>query len=96
MTELEDDAYEFDEKNYCIVGRYHHKSYQLGDKVKVRVAKANLVARQLDYELAEKQEDDCVGGGRIKEAVKLRYNVKSDKSGKKKRVDKKEKKGRRK
>ena len=66
------------------------------DKVKVRVAKANLVARQLDYELAEKQEDDCVGGGRIKEAVKLRYNVKSDKSGKKKRVDKKEKKGRRK
>lgn len=96
MTELEDDAYEFDEKNYCIVGRYHHKSYQLGDKVKVRVAKANLVARQLDYELAEKQEDDCVGGGRIKETVKLRNNVKSDKSGKKKRVDKKEKKGRRK
>lgn len=53
MTELEDDSYEFDEKNYCIVGRYHHKTYQLGDKVMVRVAKANLVARQLDFELAE-------------------------------------------
>ena len=57
MTELEDDAYEFDEKNYCIVGRYHHKSYQLGDKVKVRVAKANLVARQLDPDLADKPKE---------------------------------------
>lgn len=51
ITELEDDYYEFDEKNYCIAGRHHHKTYQLGDKVTVRVAKANLVARQLDYEL---------------------------------------------
>ena len=53
ITELEDDYYEFDEKNYCIVGRHHGKRYQLGDKVKVRVAKANLVARQLDFVLAE-------------------------------------------
>ena len=51
VTELADDQYEFDEKNYCIRGRYHHKQYQLGDHVRVRVAKANLVARQLDYEL---------------------------------------------
>jgi len=51
MTELEDDYYEFDEKNYCIVGRHHHKIYQLGDQVTVKVAKANLVARQLDFVL---------------------------------------------
>lgn len=51
MTELEDDYYEFDEKNYCIVGRHHHKVYQLGDQVTVKVAKANLVARQLDFVL---------------------------------------------
>ena len=51
VTELIDDQYEFDEKNYCIIGRHHHKCYQLGDRVTVRVAKANLVARQLDYEL---------------------------------------------
>lgn len=53
ITELDDDHYEFDEKNYCISGRYHHKVFQLGDKVKIRVAKANLVARQLDYELVD-------------------------------------------
>ena len=51
VTELIDDQYEFDEKNYCIIGRHHYKCYQLGDRVTVRVAKANLVARQLDYEL---------------------------------------------
>lgn len=53
MGELEDDYYEFDEKNYCIVGRHHGKRYQLGDSVKVKVAKANLVARQLDFVLSD-------------------------------------------
>lgn len=52
MTELEGDYYEFDEENYCIVGRHHRKVYQLGDQVLVKVAKANLVARQLDFALA--------------------------------------------
>lgn len=55
ITELEDDYYMFDEKNYCIAGRHHHKIYQLGDKVTVKVAKANLVARQLNYELVGKE-----------------------------------------
>lgn len=53
MTELDDDYYEFDETNYRIIGRHQHKVYQLGDSVRVRVAKANLVARQLDFELAK-------------------------------------------
>lgn len=53
ITELDDDYYEFDEQNYCIVGREHHKCYQLGGEVKVRVAKANLVTRQLDFELVK-------------------------------------------
>ena len=44
---------EFEEENYCIVGRHHRKVYQLGDQVLVKVAKANLVARQLDFALVE-------------------------------------------
>ena len=58
MTELDDDYYEFDEKNYCIVGRHHRKIFQLGDKVTVMVAKANLVARQLDYTLVREEGDE--------------------------------------
>ena len=60
MTELDDDFYEFDEKNYCIVGRHHHKIYQLGDRVTIKVAKANLVARQLDYEVVKGADEEGV------------------------------------
>ncbi|BAX80257.1 ribonuclease R [Labilibaculum antarcticum] len=56
IRELEDDFYEFDEDNYCIVGRNHRKIYQLGDKVDVLVAKANLVAKQLDFVLADSEK----------------------------------------
>ena len=37
--------------NYCIIGRKFKKKYQLGDNVKILVAKANLVKKQLDFEL---------------------------------------------
>lgn len=49
---LDDDYYEFDEKNYCIVGRHTGKRYQLGDELTVKIAKADLVKKQLDFELA--------------------------------------------
>lgn len=66
MTELDDDFYEFDETNYCIAGRHHHKVYQLGDRVTIRVAKANLVARQLDYELVKGEDDKDAKGKEVK------------------------------
>jgi ribonuclease R len=49
---LSDDYYEFDEKNYCIVGRHTGKRYQLGDELTVKIAKTDLVKKQLDFELA--------------------------------------------
>lgn len=58
ITELEGDYYEFDEENYCIVGRHHRKIYQLGDQVLVKVAKANLVARQLDFSLVQNESNN--------------------------------------
>ncbi|MDR1273665.1 MAG: ribonuclease R [Odoribacteraceae bacterium] len=58
MTELEDDYYELDEENYCIVGRHRRKVYQLGDPVAVRVARANLVERQLDFALAGSEKSE--------------------------------------
>jgi ribonuclease R len=48
---LSDDYYEFDEKNYCIVGRHTGKRYQLGDELTVKIAKTDLVKKQLDFEL---------------------------------------------
>lgn len=48
---LLDDYYEFDERNFCLVGRRFHKHYGLGDKVRIRVERANLERRQLDFSL---------------------------------------------
>ena len=51
MRDLDDDYYDFDERNFCLVGRRHHHRYQLGDPIRIRVAKANLEKRQLDFTL---------------------------------------------
>ncbi len=53
MRDLDDDYYEFDEKNYCLIGRRHHHKYQLGDSIRIKVARANIEKRQLDFSLAE-------------------------------------------
>ena len=53
MHDLDDDYYDFDERNYCLVGRRHRNKYQLGDPIRIKVARANLEKRQLDFALAE-------------------------------------------
>ena len=53
IRDLEDDYYEFDEKNYCLRGRRKQHIYQLGDPMRVKVARTNLEKRQLDFVLAE-------------------------------------------
>ncbi len=53
MRDLDDDYYDFDERNYCLVGRRHHNKYQLGDPIRIKVAHANLEKRQLDFALAD-------------------------------------------
>jgi len=52
IRDLDDDYYTFDDKNYCLEGRRYHKKYQLGDEITVKVAKANLDKKQLDFVLA--------------------------------------------
>ena len=53
MHDLKGDYYEFDEKNYQLIGRRHHTKYQLGDPIRIQVARANLEKRQLDFTIAE-------------------------------------------
>ena len=56
MRDLDDDYYEFDEKNYCLRGRRTRRTYSLGDELTVKVAKANLERKQLDFALADEAE----------------------------------------
>jgi ribonuclease R len=53
MHDLSGDYYEFDEAHYCLIGRRHHSKYQLGDPIRIKVARANLEKRQLDFTLAD-------------------------------------------
>jgi ribonuclease R len=51
VRDLPDDYFDFDEKNYALVGRRSHVRYTLGDKVRVQVARADLDRKQLDFAL---------------------------------------------
>ena len=53
LRSLLDDYYEFDERNYCLRGRRNHRVYALGDDVTVRVERANIERRQLDFTLLD-------------------------------------------
>lgn len=51
LRNMDEDSFYFDEKNYSIVGRKTGITYQLGDQVRIKVAKADLRNKQLDFEL---------------------------------------------
>lgn len=52
LRDLDDDYYELDDQNYCLIGRRKKHRYSLGDPITIRVAQANLSRKQLDFQLA--------------------------------------------
>lgn len=55
IRSLDDDFYEFDEKNYLIRGRRRGRCYQLGDTVTIQVARADLIKKQLDFVMVDER-----------------------------------------
>mgnify|MGYP002623878862 CR=1 FL=1 len=53
LHDLDDDYYDFDERNYQLVGRRRHNKYMLGDPIRIKVAKANIEKRQLDFTIVD-------------------------------------------
>lgn len=51
------DEFRHDESEYALVGMNTGRKFRIGDKVRIRVVSANLVKRQLDYDLADEQPD---------------------------------------
>ncbi|GAP71600.1 ribonuclease R [Candidatus Symbiothrix dinenymphae] len=51
VRELDDDFYEYDDKTYSLIGKRNKKRYCLGDAVRIKVARANLERKMLDYAL---------------------------------------------
>lgn len=53
---LGEEAFDFDDRNYALVGRRTHHKFCLGDKIQIRVVRANLMQKQLDFEFVKKLE----------------------------------------
>ena len=62
VRDLADDYYDFDEKNFCLIGRRNNVRYTLGDMVKVKVARANIERKQLDFVLIDDRTLDSRRG----------------------------------
>ena len=57
LSQMDDDYYEFDEKKMLVFGKRTKKSYRLGDKVVVSVAKVDRMMGTIDFAFAEENED---------------------------------------
>ncbi|HOT15407.1 MAG TPA: ribonuclease R [Bacteroidales bacterium] len=53
IREISDDYYFYDEENYCLVGKNSNRRFQLGDNVKIKVWRTNLVKKQMDFLLVD-------------------------------------------
>ncbi|WP_285269657.1 ribonuclease R [Kaistella rhinocerotis] len=51
LRDLMDDSYSYDSKNHLVQGARTGNQYQLGDQVRIRVMKANLIQKQLDFKI---------------------------------------------
>ncbi len=54
LRDIDDDFYEFDEKNFCLIGTRKKKRYQLGDTVFVKIKSTDLARKQIDFFLLKK------------------------------------------
>jgi ribonuclease R len=48
---ITDDFYEYDEAEFALIGSRTKKRYTMGDNVKIKVVSANMLKKQLDFEL---------------------------------------------
>ena len=53
MTSLHDDYYQYHEKRYCLVGERTHRTFKIGDRVKVRLERVDVERRHIDFGLVK-------------------------------------------
>ena len=58
MTSLHDDYYQYHEKKYCLVGERTHKTFRIGDEVRVRVDRVDVERRHIDFGLLEMKDKE--------------------------------------
>jgi len=51
IRDIEDDFFYFDEETYTLIAHYSNKKYTIGDKLRIKVVKADIAKRQLDLQI---------------------------------------------
>lgn len=66
VVNMTDDHYEYDEMNYRMVGSHTHRTFELGQKVRIRVIGCDSVSRTIDFELVreERKREDGKDAGK--------------------------------
>lgn len=57
LADMKDDFYEFEERNYRVIGRRRKKVYRLGDEVDVRVKKTDIDRRLMDLAMESSHDE---------------------------------------
>lgn len=53
LVDMEDDSYDCDSENYVVRGRYGGREYRLGQKVRVKVVRADPLSRTIDFVMSQ-------------------------------------------
>lgn len=53
LRDLMDDSYSYDKSTHAVYGSRTGKRYQLGDQIQIKVVKANLIQKQLDFKIVD-------------------------------------------
>ena len=90
---LGEEPFDFDDRNYCLVGRKTHHKFSLGDPIRIKVARANLMEKQLDFEFVRKLTTDSSDNNSksFKQFIELTMSKRSKAGGKTKKSKKKRK-----
>ncbi len=100
MSMMEDDYYIFNEKQYCLVGERTRKIYRIGDTLSVKLAKADLATRKIDFTIVDEKGNKTVnrekghGGEVIKSKHRKSSSTDVNADSRTKRGNKGKKKGR--
>lgn len=67
FSDLGNEYFIYDEERKTLLGEQTKTMYKIGDKIKVRVTRADKISRQIDFEKVEEQEEEKQNESKIQE-----------------------------
>lgn len=51
---LANEPFDYDDKNFCLIGRKSHHRFQLGDEIRIKISKTSLERKTVDFDFIKK------------------------------------------